>query len=41
MRKKLIGFILVLLALSLLTIGIIEAQYSIIGKLYEEMAGVP
>ena len=41
MRKILIGFIIFLVALSFLTIGIIEAQYSLISTFYEEMILIP
>ncbi len=41
MRKKLIGFIILLLALSFLTIGIIEAQFTDFTLLYEQMTLVP
>jgi len=40
MRKTLIAFILILIALSLLTIGIIEGQYALINSLYSQMSGV-
>ncbi|MFX1394680.1 MAG: hypothetical protein ACFFAH_14060 [Promethearchaeota archaeon] len=40
MRKKLIAFIILLLALSLLVIGIIEAQIALIDPFYEEMSNI-
>ena len=40
MRKKLVGFIILVLALSLLVLGIIEGQIYLIGGFYEEMADV-
>jgi hypothetical protein len=41
MRKKLIGFIILLIALSLLTIGIIEEQFADFTMLYDQMILVP
>ncbi len=41
MRKKLIGFIILLLALSFLTIGIIEQQFADFTMLYDQMILVP
>ncbi|MHA1724392.1 MAG: hypothetical protein ACTSXH_06060 [Promethearchaeota archaeon] len=41
MRNKMIGILLLLIALSLLTLGIIEEQYSPINNLYEKMASIP
>ncbi|MHA1805612.1 MAG: hypothetical protein ACTSU4_13930 [Promethearchaeota archaeon] len=41
MRNKMIGILLLLIALSLLTLGIIEEQYSTLNSLYEKMASVP
>ncbi|MFX1496566.1 MAG: hypothetical protein ACFFBH_03475 [Promethearchaeota archaeon] len=41
MRKILIGFIIFLITLSFLTIGIIDAQYSLISTLYQQMVLVP
>ena len=38
MRKKLITFIILVLALSFLVFGIIEAQFSLIGPFYEDMS---
>ncbi|MBD3338360.1 MAG: hypothetical protein GF353_04595 [Candidatus Lokiarchaeota archaeon] len=40
MRKKFIAFIILLLALSLLTIGLIEGHLALIGPYYEEMAAI-
>ncbi|MFX1256605.1 MAG: hypothetical protein ACFFAN_02000 [Promethearchaeota archaeon] len=40
MRKKLIGFIILLIALSFLTLGIIEGQFALLNGFYEEMASV-
>lgn len=37
MRKKLIGFIILIIALSLLTIGLINGEYLIISNLYNQM----
>lgn len=41
MRKKLISFVILLIALSLLTLGIIEAQYALINSFYEQMSKIP
>jgi hypothetical protein len=41
MRKKLIGFIILLLALSLFTLGIINSDYAIINAIYEQMSLIP
>jgi len=41
MRKKLVAFIIFIIALSLLVIGIIEAQYLLIEPYYEKMSGYP
>ncbi len=38
MRKKLIAFIILLIALSFLVIGILEAQIALIDSFYEEMS---
>lgn len=38
MRKKLIAFIILLLALSFLVVGILEAQIALIEPFYEEMS---
>ncbi len=37
MRKKLIGLIIFIIALSLLTIGLINGDYLSINSLYEQM----
>jgi len=37
MRKKLIGLIIFIIALSLLTIGLINSDYLSINSLYEQM----
>jgi len=41
MRKKLIGFIILLLALSFLTVGIIEQQFLDLVLLYDQMVLIP
>ncbi|MFW9936906.1 MAG: hypothetical protein ACFFA8_06355 [Promethearchaeota archaeon] len=41
MRKKLIGFIILLIALSLLTLGLINGEYTIFGAIYEQMTLIP
>lgn len=41
MRKKLIGVIIFLIALSLLTIGIIEAEFLLYPSIYNQMAAIP
>jgi len=41
MRKKLIGFIILLTALSLLTLGLINGEYNILSAIYEQMAMIP
>ncbi len=41
MRKKLIGFIILLIALSFLTLGIIEGQFLLFNIFYEEMVEIP
>ena len=40
MRKKLIGFIILLFALFLLTIGILEGEFNLISSIYDEMASI-
>jgi hypothetical protein len=40
MRKKIITIIFLLIALSLLTIGLIQGQVSLIDTLYEQMASL-
>ena len=41
MRKKLIGFIIFLVALSLLTIGLINEEFLLINSFYGQMATIP
>ncbi|MFW9988202.1 MAG: hypothetical protein ACFFC3_06060 [Candidatus Odinarchaeota archaeon] len=41
MRNKIIAVILLLIGLSLLTIGIIQGQNLLIDVLYDKMAAVP
>jgi hypothetical protein len=41
MRKKLIALIIFIIALSLLVIGIIEAQYLLIPDYYDKMSNYP
>ena len=41
MRKKLIGLIIFVIALSLLTIGLINSEYLIINSLYDQMNFIP
>jgi hypothetical protein len=41
MRKKMIGFIILLVALALLTIGIIEAEFELYSSIYAQMASIP
>ena len=41
MRKKLIGFIVLIIALSLLTIGLINGEYLAINNLYDQMNFIP
>jgi hypothetical protein len=38
MRKKLISFIILVIALSLLTIGLINSEYLVINTLYDQMS---
>lgn len=40
MRNKVIGFIILLIALSLLVLGIIEAEFLLYAPFYEEMAEI-
>ena len=40
MRNKVIGFIILLIALSLLALGIIEGQILLFAPFYEEMAEI-
>ncbi len=41
MRKKLVGFIILIIAVSLLTIGLINSEYLIISNLYDNMNILP
>jgi hypothetical protein len=41
MRNKIIGIIILIIALSLLTVGIAQGQHNIIEELYDLMAGIP
>ena len=41
MRKKLVAFIIFVIALSLLVIGINEGQIALFGSFYEEMSNFP
>ncbi len=41
MRNKLIAVIILLLGLSLLTIGLIEGQFNLINSIYEKMVIIP
>ncbi|MHA1657823.1 MAG: hypothetical protein ACTSUT_01700 [Promethearchaeota archaeon] len=41
MRKKLISFMILTLALSLLTLGIIQNQVTLINSFYEQMSIIP
>ncbi|MFX0029575.1 MAG: hypothetical protein ACFE8B_10215 [Candidatus Hermodarchaeota archaeon] len=41
MRNKIIGIIILLIALSLLTIGIAQGQHNLIDVLYDKMAAIP
>jgi hypothetical protein len=41
MRNKIIVIIILIIALSLLTIGIAQGQQNIIGILYDKMAKIP
>jgi len=41
MRKKLIGFIILILALSILTVGIVNSEFNLINSLYEQMVLAP
>ncbi|MHA1274939.1 MAG: hypothetical protein ACTSQS_16120 [Promethearchaeota archaeon] len=38
MRKKMVAIILLLIAISLLTIGIIQEQYTLINTFYKQMS---
>ncbi|MFX1532020.1 MAG: hypothetical protein ACFFBC_12960 [Promethearchaeota archaeon] len=41
MRNKIIAIIILIIALSLLAVGIVHDQHTMINALYEEMAGIP
>ena len=41
MRKKLIGFIIFIIALSLLTMGLINGEYLVINSIYDQMIFIP
>lgn len=41
MRNKIIGIIILIIALSLLTIGIAQGQNNLINIFYDKMAGIP
>jgi len=41
MRKKLVGFIIFVVALSILTIGLINSEYLAINSLYDQMNFIP
>ena len=41
MRNKIIGIIILIIALSILTIGIAQGQQNIIEVIYDKMAGIP
>ena len=41
MRNKIIGIIILLIALSLLTIGIANGQHNLINIYYDKMVGIP
>ncbi|MFX0041357.1 MAG: hypothetical protein ACFE8L_00465 [Candidatus Hodarchaeota archaeon] len=41
MRNKLIALLLLLLGLSLFTLGIMDSQFSLISQFYEQMAAIP
>jgi hypothetical protein len=41
MRNKIITIIILLIALSLMTIGIIQGQHDIINIMYDKMAIIP
>ena len=41
MRKKLISIILLMLALCLLTVGLMEPQILLINPFYEQMSRIP
>jgi len=41
MRKKLVGFIIFVIALSILTIGLVNSEYLFINTLYDQMNFFP
>jgi len=41
MRKKLIGIMILLMALSFLTIGILLSEFTLINPFYQQMVQVP
>lgn len=41
MRNKIVGIIILLIAFSLLTIGIAQGQQNIINILYDKMVSIP
>jgi len=41
MRNKIIGVIILLIALSLLTIGIAQGQHNLINYFYDKMVAIP
>ncbi|MFX1375061.1 MAG: hypothetical protein ACFFA0_04555 [Promethearchaeota archaeon] len=41
MRNRIIGIIILLIALSLLTIGIAQGQHNLIDTFYDKMVGIP
>ena len=41
MRKKLVGFIILIIAISLLAIGLINGEYLGISNLYDKMSALP
>ena len=41
MRNKLIAMIIFLIALSFLTVGIIDGQFSVINAIYSQMSAIP
>ncbi len=41
MRNKIIAIIILLIAISLLTVGLIQGQQILIDRFYEQMAAIP
>ncbi|MFX1389248.1 MAG: hypothetical protein ACFE9Z_04200 [Promethearchaeota archaeon] len=41
MRNKLIAIIILLIAISLISIGIIQGQHLLINSIYDQMVGIP